>query len=122
MGVFQRPLTVADSQWASSIPSWLRERVTLERLVQASKREEGLATDAEACCYLYTAAFLAPLDHEHSNIYLHLATRLVKQEGREVPPDLEVPTLSNYEQDCLNHLKRKIWDSSEKGYREKRKR
>jgi len=90
-------------------------------LVQAYKGQEGLATDAEVVCYLSTASMLGPLDNEHTNIYLHIATRLVKQEGREVPPDLEVPTLSRDEERYLLELKRRIWDSSEKGYREKRK-
>ncbi len=114
-------MIVADSQWVDTIPGWLRQRVTIERLVQAYKGEQGVSTDAEVVCYLSTASMIAPLDSEHTNIYLHIATRLVKQEGREVPPDLEVSTLSNYEQDCLNRLKRKIWDSCEKGYREKKR-
>lgn len=108
MGVFQKPLIVADTRWADSIPGWLRTRVTLERLIQAYRKEEGLATDAEVVCYLYTAAFLAPLDHEHTNIYLHISAKELKQEGKEVPEDVHCPeTLSSYEQDCLNQLKRR---------------
>ena len=111
---------MADTQWADSIPEWLKRRVTLERLIQAYKREEGLATDAEVCCYLYTAAFTAPLDSEHTNIYLHVSAKLLKQERRELPPDFEYPeTLTSYEQTCLFELKRKIWDASERGYKKK---
>jgi hypothetical protein len=100
----------------------LRARVTLERLIQAYRKEEGLSTDAEAVCYLYTAAFKAPLNHEHNNIYLHLSAKVLKQEGRDVPNDVQCPeTLSSYEQDCLSQLKRKIWDAAEKGYRKKNK-
>lgn len=80
-----------------------------------------MATDAEAVCYLYTAAFHASLHHEYHNIYLHLAAKLLRQEGKEVPADLEVREISAYEQSCLDDLKRKIWDSSEKGYRGKKR-
>lgn len=94
----------------------------MERMMQAYRKEEGLATDAETVCYLYTAAFRNPLDHEHTNIYLHLAAKLLREEKRDVPADLDFPEeLSRYEQGCLAELKRKIWNSAEMMYRGKKR-
>lgn len=109
---------MADTGWADTIPGWLKQKVTLERLLQAYREEEGLATDAEAVCYLYTAALNAPLDHDHTNIYLYISAKVMREAGREMPADLDCPdALSRYEQDCLEQLKRKIWDSGERAYR-----
>ena len=94
----------------------------MDRLKQAYRREEGLATDAEAVCYLYTAAFRAPLNREHNNIYLHLSAKVLREEGKPVPDDVDCPeTLNAYEQECLTKLKRQIWEGAKRGYRERKK-
>jgi hypothetical protein len=123
IAALRKPLVVADASWADSIPGWLRQKVAVDRLKQAYRKEEGLATDAEVCCYLYTAAFHAPLNHEHNNIYLHLSAKVLREESRPVPDDVDCPeTLNEYEQGLLRDLKRKIWEGAERGYRKGKRR
>ena len=119
--IFQKPLVVADLQWAEAIPDWLMQRVTLERLMQVYKREEGLATDAEAVCYLCTASLMSPLSNEYAKVYLYLAKQEFVREGKDVS-QIEAPeALSNYEQHCLDELKQRIWTSAERRLKEKKK-
>ena len=63
-------------------------------------------TDAEACAYLYTAGLTAPMDHDWSQIYLYVATRTyARHKGGEVPKDIRVETLNEYQIGELKRLK-----------------
>ena len=56
VGVFTDPILVFPGGWGDTLPDWLKEAITLERLVmnmRALKGEEMTGTDAEACAYLY---------------------------------------------------------------------
>lgn len=107
-------MVVADAGWAETIPDWLMEAVKAERLVggftdllDKGKEEVG---DAEACVYLYTASLRAPMSHEHTQIYMHLCTKLMKRvKGVDVPDDIKVQELPPYEQSELKDLKRMLW-------------
>ena len=58
-GVFTDPIIVYPGGWGDTLPDWLKEAITLERLLMNAKALEGeqmAATDAEACAYLYSAA------------------------------------------------------------------
>jgi len=57
VGVFTDPIIVFPGGWGDTLPEWLKNAITLERLemnMRALKGEE--MTDAEACAYLFTAA------------------------------------------------------------------
>ena len=67
MGVFTDPTIVFPGGWGDTLPEWLKNAITLERLemnIRALKGEEVTGTDAEACACLYTAALTNPMSHD----------------------------------------------------------
>ena len=107
-GVFTDPLVVSPGGWGDTLPGWIKEQVTIERLImnmQAGKGEQITGTDAEACAYLYTASLEAPMDHDWTEIYLYLTTRLMQKKGATVPDDIRTESISDYQQGELNSLK-----------------
>ncbi len=67
VGALTDPIIVYPGGWGDTLPDWLRNAITLERLVmnmKALKGEEMTGTDTEACAYLYTAGLTAPMDHD----------------------------------------------------------
>ena len=63
-------------------------------------------TEAEACAYLYTAGLTAPMDHDWSQIYLYIAGKTyARHNGNQVPDDIQVESLNNYQMAELNRLK-----------------
>ena len=91
------------------LPPWLKEAITLERL---EMNMEGLrsgtmtVTDAEACAYLYTAGLTAPMDHDWSQIYLYIAGKTYAcHNSNQVPDDIQVKSLNDYQLRELNRLK-----------------
>ena len=74
--------------------------------VRALKGAEMTGTDAEACAYLYTAGLTQPLDHDWGQIYLYIATKTYRRWGKnEMPPDIAVDSISDYQMADLNRLK-----------------
>jgi hypothetical protein len=111
VGVFTDPIIVFPGGWGDTIPDWLKNAITLERLamnMRALKGEEMTGTDAEACAYLLTAALTQPMDHDWGQIYLYIATQTYRRWGKnEVPADIAVDSISDYQ---LAELKRfKDW-------------
>jgi hypothetical protein len=108
-GVFTDPLIVHRSPWMDTLPGWLKEQVTTERLLalmQSNRGKEVLtATDAEALAYLYPASLDAPLDRDWSDIYLYLATRVCAAANKAVPEDVRVEKLSDWQTGMLRDLK-----------------
>jgi hypothetical protein len=109
-------LVVGSAAWTDTIPEWLLKEVRAERLVlglaSILKPElEGEVGDAEVCVYLYTASMRAPMGSEHVQIYLHLASKLMKRRGMEVPADIDVAEgdLRPGEKDELKSLRRELW-------------
>jgi len=74
--------------------------------VRTLKGEEMTGTDAEACAYLYTAGLTAPMDHDWSQIYLYIASKTYsRHNGNQVPEDIQVDSLNDYQMAELNRLK-----------------
>ena len=109
VGVFTDPIIVFPGGWGDTLPEWLKNAITLERLemnMRALKGEEMTGTDAEACAYLYTAALTQPMDHDWSEIYLYIATKTYHKWGKnEMPGDIAVDSISDYQMKDLNRLK-----------------
>jgi len=109
VGVFTDPILVFPGGWGDALPEWLKNAITLERLamnMKALKGEEMTGTDAEACAYLFTAALTQPMDHDWAQIYLYVATKTYRRWGKnEMPTDIAVDTISDYQMDELNRLK-----------------
>ena len=110
VGVFTDPILVFPGGWGDTLPEWLKNAITLERLamnVKGSKGEEMTGTDAEACAYLYTAALTQPMDHDWSQVYLYIAGKTYHQwqKDNQLPDDIKVDLLNNYQMAALARLK-----------------
>jgi len=111
VGVFTDPILVFPGGWGDTLPEWLKSAITLERLemnMRVLKGEEMTGTGAEACAYLYTAGLTAPMDHDWSQIYLYIAGKTyARHNGNQVPDDIQVESLNDYQLRELNRLK--VW-------------
>ena len=109
VGVFCDPIIVFPGGWGDTLPEWLKNAITLERLgmnMRALIGEEMTGTDAEACAYLYTASLTQPMDHDWTQIYLYIATQTYRRWGKnEMPGDMAVDLLRDDQVSDLNRLK-----------------
>lgn len=109
VGVFADPIIVFPGGWGDTLPEWLKNAITLERLemnVRALKGEGMTGTDAEACAYLFTAALTQPMDHDWGQIYLYIATQVYQRRGKnEMPVDIAVDSLNDEQVRELQRLK-----------------
>lgn len=95
--------------WGNDTPDWLRKAILIDRLL-----EPDTGTNAEACAYLMSAAFTAPLDQDWAEIYLYVSTQTMERYGRNYPDDLKIKELSDYRLGMLEHLKRHIFAARQK--------
>jgi len=109
VGALTDPIIVFPGGWGDTLPDWLKNAITLERLamnMRALKGEEMTGTDAEACAYLMTAALTQPMDHDWGRIYLHVASKTYSRwRKNEVPDDIRVESLTDEQMRDLNRLK-----------------
>ena len=113
VGTFTDPILVFPGGWGDTLPDWIKGAITMDRLeanIRASRGDEPTGTDSEACAYLYTAGLTAPMDHDWSRIYLYVATKTYsRHKGGEVPADIRVENLNDYQMGELNRLKAWIY-------------
>jgi len=117
VGCLTDPILVFPGGWGDSLPEWLKNTITLERLemnMRALKGEEMTGTDAEACAYLYTAALTQPMDRDWAQIYFYIANKVYnqwrqKESGAEMPEDIRVENLRDDQMVDLNRLKRWLY-------------
>lgn len=123
--VFTAPVIVYPSSWADTLPDWIKPEVTLQRLARLMKGDDGLATDVEALAYMYPRALEAPLDHDWTQIYLYLGTKVMgsrlTSKGVGIPTDIKVEQLSPDQERELIGLKRWIRERQRKAVAEKRR-
>ena len=109
VGTLTDPIIVYPGGWGDSLPEWLKNAITLERLAEnmkASKGEQPTGTDAEACAYLNTASLTVPMDSDWSQIYLYVAGKTyTRWRKSEMPHDIRVESLTDQQTDDLNRLK-----------------
>jgi len=113
VGALSDPIIVFPGDWGDTLPDWLKNAITLERLamnMRAINGEEMTGTDAEACAYLYTASLTQPMDRDWTQIYLYVAGKAYKQwrtknSGAEMPEDIRVESLNDDQMRDLNRLK-----------------
>ena len=125
VGTFTDPIIVFPGGWGDTLPDWLKTAITLERMMRdmkALKGEEPTGTDAEACAYLYTTGLTAPMDHDWSQIYLYVATITYRRWNKgEMPADIAVDSISDYQMGKLNRLKSWLYHQRAKARQEKGK-
>jgi hypothetical protein len=123
VGTFTDPIIVFSGGWGDTLPDWIKDAITMERLeanIRASRGEGPTGTDSEACAYLYTAGLTAPMDHNWSQIYLYVATKTYsRHKDGEVPEDIRVEILNDYQMGELNRLKDWLYQQRVKVRRER---
>jgi hypothetical protein len=113
VGVFTDPIIVFPGGWGDTLPEWLKNAITLERLemnMRVLKGEEMTGTDAEACAYLFTAALTQPMDHDWGQIYLYIATQTYRRWKKgEMPSDIAVDSITDEQMRELKRLKKWLY-------------
>jgi hypothetical protein len=94
--------------WGDSLPENIKNDITIYRMLQVMKHEEGIATWPEVCAYLYTVTLERPVGHEWADIYLYAMTQYI---GDSIPADLKTETLDSYEMQLLDRFRRWLWDA-----------
>lgn len=109
VGTLTDPIIVYPGGWGDSLPEWLKNAITLERLIEnmkSTKGEQPTGTDAEVCAYLNTASLTMPIDGDWSQIYLYVAGKTyTRWQKSEMPDDIHVDALNNQQMADLNRLK-----------------
>ncbi len=109
VGTLTDPIIVYPGGWGDSLPEWLKNAITLERLtdnMKTAKGEQPTGTDAEACAYLNTASLTVPMDGDWSQIYLYVAGKAyTRWQKSEMPDDIRVDSLTKEQMADLNRLK-----------------
>ena len=113
VGALTDPIIVHPGGWGDTLPDWLKTAITLERIamnVKELKGEEITSTDAEACAYLYTACLCFPFDNDWTDIYLYVTGQVysrhrAKESDVQVPEDIRVESISDYQMGELRRLK-----------------
>ena len=126
VGALCDPIIVMPGGWGEDLPDWLRKRVTLERLgeniIALNEHRDVTATDAEAACYLFTASLSAPIGSDWVQIYLYVAGGEMKDEAKtEMPADIRVDALTEYQWRELKGLKNWIYQRRVKHRRDKKR-
>jgi hypothetical protein len=115
------PIIVFPGGWEDTLPDWIKGAIQIERLAQLMKGEET-ATDAEACAYLYTASLTNPMDRDWTQVYLHIAGKVIsRNKGEEIPEDIKVDSLDDYQMGLLRDLKHWIYERRVKHRQEKQR-
>lgn len=89
------------------LPGWLQTDIAAEREVEAlawcmgKDLRQGKATDKQMLAALSLASLEAPLDSEHAQIFFYLTTKIMEERGTEIPADVRLDTLSQYERGIL---------------------
>ena len=117
IGTLTDPIIVYPGGWGDTLPEWLKNAIQAERMVmniKALKGDEITGTDAEACAYLYTACLCFPFDHDWTNIYLYVTSQVytrhrTRESGVQVPEDIRVESLNDYQMGELRRLKEWIY-------------
>jgi hypothetical protein len=113
VGCLTDPIIVFPGGWGDTLPEWLKTAITLERMLENMKPPKGvepIGTDAEVCAYLMTVSLTQPIDSDWTQIYLYVAGKTCKRWNKsEVPPDINVETISDYQMRELIRLKEWIY-------------
>ena len=126
VGALCDPIIVMPGGWGDDLPEWLKKRVTFERLCEnmlaLKEGREPTATDAEVTCYLFTASLSGPIGSDWTQIYLYVAGGEMKDEVKaEMPADIKVEALTEYQWRELKQLKNWIYQQRVKHRREKKR-
>ena len=106
------PIIVAPGGWEETLPDWLFKEINAERittaLIDVIKPDNGQEQvgECEIMAYLMTVCSLKPLPGNWTKIYQYLTTQIMRRIRKvEVPDDIKVEELDDYEMRQLEELK-----------------
>jgi len=106
-------LVVGDAEWAKDLPGWLLDEIREERLMlglgELINPDCTKVGDAEMVAYFMTLSARQPLSSDDTKIYLYLATRVLKRRNIEVPEDIKVEELTDWELRQLEEWRERIY-------------
>ena len=108
-------LVVAIHDGMEAVPKWLLDEIVDERwaislrLMTETLPYSERVGDAEALAYLMTVSRRCPLPARFVNIFVHLADKVLKGRGRTLPAEWRRETLSEFEKEELEGLKRELY-------------
>jgi len=109
--------------WENDIPENIKKQIPLERLIMNmvyTKEGKGVPVgDCEALVYMFPRTMTSPMGSKWTHIYKYYFTKAMEFMKVEVPPDLRVDMLSDYDMHQLDDLKRFIWDARVKARKER---
>ncbi len=125
VGALTDPIIVWPSPWQDTLPEWIKPAITMERLIEnmkALKGEAPTATDAEVLAYMYPLSLEHPLDRDWTQIYLYISTKVIpRHKQTEIPEDIKVESLDNYQMQHLKELRDWIYERRLKVRQERRR-
>ena len=125
VGALTDPIIVCPSPWQDTLPEWIKPAITMERLIEnmkALKGETPTGTDAEVLAYMYPRSLEAPLDSDWTQIYLYVSTKVMsRHKETEIPADIKVELLSDYQMQRLKELKDWIYEERVRLRQERRR-
>ena len=125
IGALADPIIVWPSPWQDTLPEWIKPAITMERLIEnmkALKGETPTGTDAEVLAYMYPRSLEAPLDSDWTQIYLYVSTKVMsRHKETEIPADIKVELLSDYQMQRLKELKDWIYEERVRLRQERRR-
>ncbi len=123
VGALTDPIIVFPGGWGDTIPDWLKNAITLERMLGNMSQTNGgdlTGTDAEACAYLMTVSLTRSMDSDWTQIYMYVAGKTSKRWNKtEMPADIAVDSISDYQTGKLKRLKDWIYQQRVKARLEK---
>jgi hypothetical protein len=109
VGALTDPIIVFPGGWGDSLPDWLKNAISMERLImniKDTRGEEPTGTDAEACAYLMTVSLTQPINSDWTQIYLYVAGQTCRSWNKsEIPDDIRVESLTDQQTADLSRLK-----------------
>ncbi len=113
VGALFDPIIVFPGGWGDDTPEWLRNAITLERLLmnmESLSGKEMTGTDAEAAAYLMSASLTRPMSKDWAQIYLYVAGNTMRRWGKfETPADITVKELNEEQMRDLVGLKKWLY-------------
>ena len=122
VGALTDPIIVWPGGWMDAVPETLKSDITIYRLGQLMKGEEGVATWPEVCAYLMTVTLERPVSSEWVHIYMYAMTQY---KGDKMPGDIHRDHLEADELRMLTEFRQWLWNVKvkrrlEKGRAERR--
>jgi hypothetical protein len=126
VGALTDPIIAFPSPWMADIPENIKKQIPLERLImnmRVSKEGKGVPVgECEVIAYMFPRTMEEPMGYEWTHIYSYCFTKAMAFMKVEVPPDMRVDVLSDYDMRQLDGLKRFIWDKRVQHRKEKSRR